>query len=98
MSRRLVILSTFASLSAGSAQDLLFLGLVGVLAAPRLSAQSPVMLQGLVDGELWFTDTNSNMLSRNGGRTAVLGRAMVWGAVEPRRGLVLYGLVEGGQA
>ena len=76
--------------------------LIGVLAliaaavgAPSESrAQAPVLLQGIVDGEFWATDTNSSMLVRNAGRPAGLGRVHLWGAVEPLHGLVVYGLFE----
>jgi hypothetical protein len=59
-----------------------------------LRAQTPVLLQGIVDAEAWATDTNSALLTRNGGSPAALGRLRLWGAMEPRRGLVLYALLE----
>ena len=68
--------------------------------APRAAAQTPVMLQGIVDGEAWSTNTTSNLLTRNGGRPAPLGRLELWGAVEPVRRLVFYaeGAMEAGPA
>ncbi|HXT02568.1 MAG TPA: hypothetical protein VN760_00175, partial [Casimicrobiaceae bacterium] len=58
------------------------------------------MLQGIVDGEAWSTNTTSNLLTRNGGRPAPLGRLELWGAVEPVRRLVFYaeGAMEAGPA
>jgi hypothetical protein len=71
---------------------------VAIIAALAIAgvteAQTPVMLLGTVDAELWDTDTSSNLLSRNGGRASALGRLTLWGAVEPHARLVLYGLVE----
>lgn len=61
---------------------------------PQLHGQARVQLQGIADGELWSTDTNSNLLSRNGGSVGGLGRLQAWGAVELARGLVFYGLFE----
>ncbi len=48
------------------------------------------LLQGIVDGELWSTDTLSRLLSRNNGDPATLGRLTMWGAAEPITGWVLY--------
>ena len=48
------------------------------------------LLQGIVDGELWSTDTLSRLLSRNDGSAATLGRLTLWGAAEPVTGWVLY--------
>jgi hypothetical protein len=62
------------------------------------SREGGYLLQGIVDGEVWSTDTMSNLLSRNGGDPAALARLTLWGAAEPRIGWVLYAqgeLVEG---
>lgn len=63
-------------------------------------AQGGVLLQGIVDGEFWATDSVSRLLTRNGGHPGALGRLTMWTAVEPWSGIVLYaqGLVEGGPA
>src|SRR4051812_2611779 len=53
-------------------------------------AQGGVLLQGVVDGEAWSTSKTSNLLTRNNGHAAALGRIQLWGAYEPFRGLVLY--------
>ena len=58
-------------------------------------AQVPVLLQGILDGEAWSTNASSNLLTRNLGRPAGLGRLQIWGAYEPVRHWVLYGQVEG---
>lgn len=65
-----------------------------MVAAGDVSAQAKVMLRGHLDAEYWDTDTSSNLLSRNGGRPAMAGRLTMWGAVEPVRRLVLYGLAD----
>lgn len=67
--------------------------LVGV---PRTSAaQNGLLLQGIVDGEVWSTDTTSNLLTRNRGRPATLARVQLWGAYEPFRNWVIYAQGEG---
>src|SRR6185295_4507583 len=66
---------------------------IGAMVSP-VDAQVRVQLQGIADGELWSTDTNSNLLSRNGGRPGGLGRMQAWGAIETVRSLVLYGMFE----
>jgi hypothetical protein len=70
------------------------------LAAGRVGAQTPVLLQGLVDGEFSASSGTSNLLTRNGGRPAGLGRLQLWGAVEPLSGLVFYaqGMAQIGKA
>lgn len=65
-----------------------------VIAAAPATAQTRVMLQGVLDAEVWSTDTGSAMLTRNGGKPAGAGRLQLWGAVELARGLVAYGLGE----
>jgi hypothetical protein len=61
-------------------------------------AQGGVLLQGIVDAELWRTDSGSVLLTRNHGRPGLLGRVQLWTAAEPLTGLILYahGEVEGG--
>lgn len=73
---------------------LTFAVLAMLIAAKVSAAQPRVMLRGTVDAEAWDTDTSSNLLAKNGGRHAALGRAMLWGAIEPVRSLVFYGLAE----
>jgi hypothetical protein len=72
--------------------------LLALLAAPPARAQGGFLLQGIADGEGWFTNNSSNLLTRNGGRPAGLLRLDLWGAAEPVRGLVFYaeGAVESG--
>jgi hypothetical protein len=71
-----------------------------VCVAPRARAQLPFLFEGLADGEAWATTRHSNLLTRHGGNPATLARLQLWGAVEPLRGLVLYGQgeAEGGSA
>ena len=65
-------------------------------AAPRaVTAQNGLLLQGIIDGEVWSTDTTSNLLTRNRGRPATLARVQLWGAYEPFTNWVLYAQGEG---
>jgi hypothetical protein len=66
----------------------------------RARAQIPFLVEGLIDGEAWSTTRHSNLLTRNDGRPAALGRVQLWAAVEPFAGLVFYGQgeAEGGSA
>lgn len=70
------------------------------LAPAAVEAQRGALLQGIVDVEMWATDSASRLLARNDGRPAALGRLQLWGAVEPWRGVVLFaqGQFEGGTA
>jgi hypothetical protein len=63
-------------------------------------AQPSILLQGVLDGEGWATNTSSNLLTRNAGRPAGLGRLQLWGAFEPATHWILYaqGEVEAGNA
>lgn len=54
------------------------------------SREGGYLLQGILDGEAWSTDTTSRLLSRNGGDPATLGRLTMWGAAEPITSWVLY--------
>jgi hypothetical protein len=64
------------------------------------SAQGGVLVQGIADAEFWSTDSSSNLLTRNFGHPATLGRLQLWGAAEPWRGVVFYaqGEAAGGSA
>jgi hypothetical protein len=64
--------------------------LLAFFAASPARAQGGVLVQGIADGEGWFTTNSSNLLTRNGGRPAGLLRIDLWGAAEPVRGLVFY--------
>jgi signal transduction histidine kinase/DNA-binding response OmpR family regulator len=63
-------------------------------------AQGGIQLQGIADGEFWATSKTSNLLTRNAGRAATLGRLQVWGAYEPVRRFLVYaqGELETGSA
>jgi hypothetical protein len=63
-------------------------------AAPATHAQASVLLQGVLDGEAWATNSSSNLLTRNGGRPGGVGRLQLWGAFEPAKHWVLYGQIE----
>ncbi len=74
---------------------------VGLALVPRLArAQGGLLLQGVVDGELWNTNKTSNFLTRNDGRPGSTGRVDLWSAVEPWRGIFFYGAgeIEAGSA
>lgn len=81
---------------------MVFVAALAIAATPpaHASAQVPFLVEGLVDAEGWATTAHSNLLTRNGGTPAALGRLQGWAAVEPWRGLVLYaqGDIEGGNA
>lgn len=63
---------------------------------PRLAtAQSGVLLQGIVDAEGWATDSNSTLLTRNHGNPGTVERLDLWGAAQPWSRIVMYGLLEG---
>jgi len=74
--------------------------LLVALSASAARAQSGFLLQGIADGEAWTTSNSSNLLTRNAGHPAGLGRLELWGAAEPLTGLVFYaeGSGEGGPA
>ena len=80
------------------------LGLVAIVlvaAAPAAArGQGSVLLQGIADGEFWSTNARSNLLTRNDGQLAGLGRLQLWGAMEVWPKLVAYaqGTVEAGSA
>src|SRR3954467_10514199 len=77
-----------------------FVAMILVAAPVRAHAQGSLLLQGIADGEFWSTNARSNLLTRNDGQPAGLGRLQLWGAFEPWRGLVAYaqGTVEAGSA
>lgn len=80
---------------------LALVALVATVSMPRgLGAQGGVLVQGVVDLEAWATDTMSNLLRRNGGRPGGVIRLQLWSAVEPWRGIFLFGQgsAEGGNA
>jgi hypothetical protein len=70
------------------------------LPAARASAQRGLLLQGIFDVEGWSTNATSNLLTKNRGNLAGLGRLQAWGAIEPLPSVVLYaqGEVEAGSA
>jgi hypothetical protein len=70
------------------------------LGPSRAAAQNGVLLQGIVDGELWSTSKTSNLLTRNSGNPAGLGRLQLWGAYQPFQSLIVYaqGQAESGAA
>jgi len=62
-------------------------------------AEERVLVQGLTDAEIWYTDPSSTSLSRNEGETASAGRLRLWaiGEFMPNfQGFVL-GALEGGR-
>ena len=53
-------------------------------------AQGGILLQGVLDAELWKTDSMSSLLARNGGRPGAMGRIGLWAAAEPWRDVVVF--------
>jgi len=66
------------------------LALAGWLASAPADAQDWFLLQGIVDAELFETDTGSPLLTRNEGDTAALGRLQLWTAFQLSPSLQLY--------
>jgi hypothetical protein len=86
--------------TGGALRHLLCALLLVFFTARDARAQGGFLLQGIADGEAWSTSNSSNLLTRNAGRPAGLGRLELWGAFEPVHGLVFYaeGNGEGGPA
>jgi hypothetical protein len=72
------------------------------LATTALPAQRSkgLLVQGILDAEVWSTDSLSNLLTRNGGRPGVVGRGVVWAAAEPWERVFVYatGVLASGNA
>lgn len=64
---------------------------VASVSVQRARAQGGVLVQGIVDAEAWSTSAKSNLLTRDNGHAAGLGRLTAWGAYEPFSKVVLYG-------
>jgi hypothetical protein len=63
-----------------------------VLSAPLPArAQGGILFQGVLDAEVWKTDSLSSLLARNGGRPGAMGRIGLWAAAEPWRDVVMFG-------
>jgi hypothetical protein len=60
------------------------------LASPPAGAQDWYLLQGIFDAELYDTDTDSPLLSRNEGDLAALGRLQLWAALQLSPDLQFY--------
>ncbi|PYQ09545.1 MAG: hypothetical protein DMH00_12855 [Acidobacteria bacterium] len=73
--------------------------LVLVAAARPARGEDRILVQGLADAEIWNTDAESELLSRDAGDTASLGRLRLWAAgdfMNRLQGFAL-GRVEGGR-
>lgn len=64
--------------------------LAACLASPPAGAQDWYLLQGIFDAELYDTDTDSPLLSRNEGDLAALGRLQLWAALQLSPELQFY--------
>jgi hypothetical protein len=71
-------------------RKLLALLTLATLAAPPARAQGGILFQGVLDAELWKTDSLSALLARNGGRPGAMGRIGLWAAAEPWRDVVVF--------
>lgn len=67
---------------------LAFLLLVAPLPA---RAQGGILFQGVLDAEMWKTDSMSLLLARNDGRPGAMARLGLWAAAEPWRDVVMFG-------
>jgi hypothetical protein len=66
-----------------------------VLPIAPASAQGGILFQGVVDAEMWKTDSLSALLARNDGRPGAMARIGLWGAAEPWRDVVVFGQLSG---
>jgi hypothetical protein len=57
----------------------------------RVEAQGGILFQGVLDAEMWKTDSLSSLLARNDGRPGAMARLGLWGAAEPWRDVVVFG-------
>jgi hypothetical protein len=64
---------------------------LGIAASAPAAAQGGVLFQGVLDAEVWKTDSLSSLLARNGGRPGAMGRIGLWAAAEPWRDVVMFG-------
>ena len=62
-----------------------------LVASPPARAQGGILAQGVIDAEMWKTDSMSVLLARNGGRPGAMARLGFWAAVEPWRDVVVFG-------
>lgn len=65
------------------------------LCPPAAWGQVAFTVQGVADVEGWTTDSASALLARNDGRPGVVGRMVLWSAVEPWPNVVLFGEAQG---
>ena len=64
------------------------------MASSLTMAQQRYLLEGIFDAELYHTDPDSRLLSRNEGDLATLGRLQLWSAFQITPGLQIYALAE----
>jgi hypothetical protein len=69
----------------------LTLAMLVLFAAHPARAQGGILFQGVLDAEVWKTDSLSSLLARNGGRPGAMGRIGLWAAAEPWRDVVVFG-------
>lgn len=71
---------------------------VSLGAATPAFGQGRVIVEGIVDGEVWATDSGSRLLTRNNGHLAPVGRLQLWTgvALHPRLQLFVLGELEAG--
>lgn len=64
------------------------------LVSGLVMAQQRYLVEGIFDAEVYETDSNSILLSRNNGDIATLGRLQIWAAFQITDGLQVYALAE----
>lgn len=64
------------------------------MASPQVRAQERILLQGILDAEMYKTDGRSYFLARNDGDVSAVGRLQLWSAWEMTSGLQVYALGE----
>jgi hypothetical protein len=83
-----------------ASSSLLLLALATAVDGRDAGAQRAVLVRAIADAELWATDSASTLLARNHGQPGMVGRVVVWGALELGPRVVAYaaGTLEGGNA
>ena len=75
-------------------RKVLMVALLMMLGSVPARAQGGILFQGVLDAEMWKTDSLSSLLARNEGRPGAMARIGLWAAAEPLRDLVMFGQLQ----